>query len=82
MPHRLIYFFSHLFSTSVIFTQIQVNANEIEDNDQSDFTKRKVMKIKSLYQILYCKLHGGKEKSHSIYLYPTVYTKSAKTEKF
>ena len=38
------------------------------------------MEIKSLYQILYCNLHDRKEKRHSIYLLPTVYTKSAKAE--
>ena len=43
-------FFSHLFSPSVMFMEIQVNTNDIEDDDdESDFTKGKVMKIKSLY---------------------------------
>ena len=33
------------------------------DDDEPDFTKKKVMKIKLLYQIFYYNSHGGKEKT-------------------
>ena len=76
MPLELIYFFSHLFNIPQSYScNHQVNAYDIEDDDDAPaLTKRKVMKIKSLYQILYCNLHGGKEKTplhlftgHSVY---------------
>ena len=76
MPLELIYFFSHLFNIPQSYScNHQVNAYDIEDDDDTPaLTKRKVMKIKSLYQILYCNLHGGKEKTplhlftgHSVY---------------
>ena len=64
MPHKLIYFFSHLFNIHQLYLcNHQVNAYDVEyDDDRLDLTKIKVMKIKSLYQILYYNLHGGKEK--------------------
>ena len=62
--------------------QIQVNTNDIDDDDddESDFTKRKIMKIKSLYQVTIYMTE--RKKPHSIYLLPTVDTQNAKTKKF
>ena len=55
----------------------------MEDDDaRPEFTKKKVMKIKIIYQILYYNLYGGKEKTKLHFLSPTVYTKSAKAKKF
>ena len=75
MPHELIYFFSHLFNIpQSYFCNHQVNACDIEDDDDGPDLTRKVMKIKSLYQILYYNLLGGKKKAplhlfigHSVY---------------
>ena len=65
MPHELIYFFSHLFNIPQSYLcNYQVNAYDMEDDDDvPDVIKRKVMKIKSPYQILYYNLHSGKEKT-------------------
>ena len=65
MPDELIYFFSYLFNIPRQYLcNYQVNANDIEVDDyESDFTKRKVMTIKPLHQILYYNLHGGKDKT-------------------
>ena len=53
MPQELVYFLSHLFNIPQSYLcNYQVNAYNIEDDDGIDLTKRKVMKIKSLYQIL------------------------------
>ena len=77
MPHELIYFFSHLFNIPQSYLwNHQVNAYDIKDDDDvPDLTKRKLMKIKSLYRTLYYNLHGGKEKTplhlfigHSVYI--------------
>ena len=78
-----IYFFSHIFNIPQSYLcNHRVNAYDIgDDDDGPDLTKREVMKIKSLYQILYYNLHGGKEKT-PLHLFITVYTKSAKAEKF
>ena len=64
---------------SRIVCNYQVNTNEKDDDDVTDLTKRKVMKITSLYQILY---HKGRNEKAALCLLPTVYTKSAKAEKF
>ena len=49
--------------TNSVICNYKVNAFDLEDdNDGPDFTKKKVIKIKSLYQMLY-NLHGGKEKT-------------------
>ena len=66
MPHELIYFFSDFLNIPQShLCNYQVNTYDVEDDDDDglDFTKRKVMKIKSFYQILYYNLHGKKKKT-------------------
>ena len=65
MLHELIYFFSHLFNIFQSYLRsYQVNAYDLKhDDDELEFTKRKITKIASLYQILYYNLLGGKEKT-------------------
>ena len=69
MPHKLIYFFSHLFNIHQLYLcNHQVNAYDIEyDDDRLDLTKIKVMKIKSLYQILQFTWRKGKSTTPFIY---------------
>ena len=71
MPNELIYFFSHLFNIPQSYLcNYQVNAYDMEDDDDvPDVIKRKVMKIKSPYQILYYNLHSGKEKNTNPFIY-------------
>ena len=71
MSHELIYLISHLFNIRQSYLcNYQVNANDIEDDDGGqDFTERKIMKIKLLYQILYYSLHDGKEKNTTPFIY-------------
>lgn len=49
----------------------------MEDDDaRPDFTKKKVMKIKAIYQILYYNLYGGKEKTKlHLFIADSVYEK-------
>ena len=65
MLHELIYFFSHLFNIFQSYLRsYQVNPYDFKhDDDGLEFTKRKITKIASLYQILYYNLLGGKEKT-------------------
>ena len=75
MPHKLIYFSSYVFNIPQSYLcSYQVDPYNIKDDDELDFAKRKVMKIKSLYQILYYNLHGEKKKrpfhlftAHNVY---------------
>ena len=75
MPHKLIYFSSYFFNIPQSYLcSYQVDPYNIKDDDELDFAKRKVMKIKSLYQILYYNLHGEKKKrplhlftAHNVY---------------
>ena len=71
MPHELIFFFSHLFNIPQLYLcNYQVNAYDMEDDDDvPDVSKRKIMKIKSPYQILYYNLHSGKEKNTNPFIY-------------
>ena len=63
MPHKLIYFSSYFFNIPQSYLcSYQVDPYNIKDDDELDFAKRKVMKIKSLCQILYYNLHGEKKK--------------------
>ena len=72
MPHKLIYIFSQNWFTfsatfsiflSHIYMQLSSKCTCIKDDDGPDFTKRKVMKIKSLYQVFYYNLHDRKDKN-------------------
>ena len=76
MPHKLIYFSSYFFNIPQSYLcSYQLDPYNIkDDDDELDFAKRKVMKIKSLYQILYYNLHGEKKKrpfhlftAHNVY---------------
>ena len=75
MPHKLIYFSSYFFNIPRSYLcSYQVDPYNIKDDDELDFAKRKVMKIKSLYQILYYNLHREKKKrplhlftAHNVY---------------
>ena len=63
MPHKLIYFTSYFFNILQSYLcSYQVDPYNIKDDDELDFAKRKVMKIKSLCQILYYNLNGEKKK--------------------
>ena len=54
----------------------------MEDGDaRPDFTKKKVMKIKTIYQILYYNLYGGKEKIKlHLFIADSVYEKCKSKE--
>ena len=75
MPHKLVYFSSFFLNIPQSYLcSYQVDHYNIKDDDELDFAKRKVMKIKSLYQILYYNLHDEKKKrpfhlftAHSVY---------------
>ena len=84
VSHKLIYFSSYVFNIPQSYLcSYQVDPYNIKDDDNElDFSKRKVMKIKSLYQILYYNLHGEKKKRSLIYLLHIMYTKGTKADKF
>ena len=75
MPHKLIYFSSYFFNIPQSYLcSYQVDPYNMKNDDELDFAKRKVMKIKSLYQILYYNLHREKKKrplhlftAHNVY---------------
>ena len=60
--HEHIHFVGHLNDIpQSYYHNYQLNSNDIEDDDnESDFTIRRVMKIKSLYRNLYYNLYDGK----------------------
>ena len=63
MPHKLVYFSCFFLNIPQSYLcSYQVDHYNIKDDDELDFAKRKVMKIKSLCQFLYYKLHGAKKK--------------------
>ena len=75
MPHELIYLSNDFVNISQSYLcSYQVDPYNIEDDDGLDFAKRKVMKIKSLYQVSYYNLHVEK-KNRSLHLFiaPSVY---------
>ena len=83
MPHKLVYFSSFFLNIPQSYLcSCQIDHYNIKDDDELDFAKRKVMKIKSLYQILYYNLHGEKKKRSLIYLLHIMYTKGTKADKF
>ena len=84
MPHKLIYFSSYFLNIPQLYLCCyQVDHNNIkDDDDELDFAKGKVMKIKSLCQISYYNLHGEKKKRPLIYLLHIMYTKGTKADKF
>ena len=54
MPHKLIYFSSYFFNIPQSYLcSYQVDPYDIKDDDEPNFPKRKVMKIKSLYHTIY-----------------------------
>ena len=74
MPHELIYFSSYFFNIPQSYLcSYQVDPYNIKDDDEPDFPKRKVMKIKSLYHTIYM---AKSKKDHFIYLMHIIYTKS------
>ena len=75
MLHELIYLSSHFVNISQSYLcSYQVDHFNIEDDDGLDFAKRKVMKIKSLYQVSYYNLHvENKNRLLHLFIAPSVY---------
>ena len=72
MPHNLIYFSSFFLNIPQSYLcSYQVDPYDIKGDDELDFAKMEVMKIKSLYQILFYSLHGEKKKKTTSFIYCT-----------